>query len=172
MFVHSKNASSVSNRKSSFRCVVVYDHLVPAQALPIDTIPSLKRLQQLSPSSFSITSSATSYDVVNLRASKRPVSTDRETAHISRIITNAKVIIMASWEFGEMSSVAVSMDVFSPFSRLRRSVKWLYYDCNRLTKSLASTGSQVAISKKMKGRFPRERTRFSTMMGGRPLFSI
>jgi len=113
-----------------------------------------------------------SYDVVNPRASKRPVSTDRETAHISRIITNAKVIIMASWEFGEMSSVAVSMDVFSPFSRLRRSVKWLYYDCNRLTKSLASTGSQVAISKKMKGRFPRERTRFSTMMGGRPLFSI
>jgi len=68
---------------------------------------------------------------------------------------------MASWE---LSSVVVSMDVFSPFSRLRRSVKWLYYDCNRST-GLKIVDFQVAISKKM--RFLRERTRFLTMMSGR-----
>jgi len=93
---HTFISSSVSNRKSSLKCVVVHDHLVPVHALPIGSIPSLKGLQHYSPSFFSSITSW-GYDVVNPRASKRPVSADRETAHISRLPAQIHSFLSIWW---------------------------------------------------------------------------
>lgn len=154
---HTFIPSSVSNGKSSFKCVLVH-HLVPAHALPIDSISSLKRLQHNSSSYFSgITSSATSSATMSWtqglpsgpfrRTEKRPT--------LAAYQHNNK----GQGYYHELSSVVVSMDVFSPFSRLRRSVKWLYYDCNRLT-GLKTVGFHKIPGsyRQMKGRFLHERT--------------